>query len=337
MNAPHRVTQRLHWAQSVLNDPHLSLHSASSDASFRSYWRTSSAGQSWIVMDAPPDKEDTHTWLVMAQRLSSAGLNAPLIKALDAEHGFVLMSDLGTRLFLSELRDDSVDVLYAQALDALLHMQTHVSSDDLPHYDEQRLSAEMALMPTWFLQQHLGCNPSCEQWDVIETTFRALLDNAEQQAQVFVHRDYHSRNLLIADNGQPGILDFQDAVHGPITYDLVSLLRDCYIAWPTERVDEWVEAYRRKAEAAGLATGTSSQFLRAFDLMGLQRHLKVLGIFCRLYYRDGKAGYLNDLPLVWHYTQTIGRKYPQTTPLITYLEQCIGTRALNLPSTACKP
>lgn len=327
-----RQTQRLIWAQSALNDPQLSLESASSDASFRSYWRGTSNGKTWIVMDAPPDKEDTGPWLAMAKRLTDAGLNAPLINAVDAENGFVLMSDLGTRLFLPELNEQSVERLYGQALDALLQMQTKLPSSDLPPYDEVRLVAEMELMPTWFFERHLGFTPTCEQWDVIELAFRCLLNSAEKQTQVFVHRDYHSRNLLISDSGQPGILDFQDAVHGPITYDLASLLRDCYIAWPNELVEAWLESYRVKAEAAGLVTGTAKQFLRAFDLMGLQRHIKVLGIFCRLYYRDGKAGYLNDLPLVWHYTQTIGRKYPETAPLIALIEQAIGERDITLAS-----
>ena len=332
MTQPPRATQRLLWAQSALNDPALALESASSDASFRSYWRGQSGGRTWIVMDAPPDQEDTGPWLAMAERLNGVGLNAPDIRAVDAENGFVLMSDLGTRLFLPELNEQSVDTLYGQALDALLQMQTRVPSADLPAYDEQRLTAEMELMPTWFFERHLGFTPSCEQWDVLEVAFRALLNSAGRQAQAFVHRDYHSRNLLISESGQPGILDFQDAVHGPVTYDLVSLLRDCYIAWPDERVEAWVEAYRQRAEAAGLATGSPSQFLRAFDLMGLQRHIKVLGIFCRLYYRDGKAGYLNDLPLVWEYTRRIGLKYPETAPLAALIAHAIGPRDITLPS-----
>ena len=327
-----RATQRLLWAQNILNDPQFSLASASEDASFRSYWRGTHAGQTWIVMDAPPDKEDTGPWLAMAKRLTDAELNAPLIKAVDSENGFVMMSDLGTQLFLPALNDQSVQGLYQQALDSLLHMQLKVSSADLPAYDEQRLVAEMELMPTWFFERHLGFTPSCDDWDVIELAFRALISNAEHQAQVFVHRDYHSRNLLLSATGQPGILDFQDAVCGPITYDLASLLRDCYIAWPNEQVEAWVEVYRLNAEAAGLVTGNKAYFLRAFDLMGLQRHIKVLGIFCRLYYRDGKVGYLNDLPLVWQYTQNIGRKYLETAPLISLIEQAIGARDIRLPS-----
>jgi aminoglycoside/choline kinase family phosphotransferase len=327
-----RAAQRQIWAQQVLSDAEFRLESASADASFRSYWRGRSAGQTWIVMDAPPDQEDTGPWLAMAQRLTDAGLNAPLIRAVDAENGFVLMSDLGTRLFLPELDADSVDALYSQALAALLQMQLHVPCTDLPAYDEVRLVTEMELMPTWFFERHLGFTPSCEQWDVIELAFRALISNATAQTQVFVHRDYHSRNLMITESGKPGILDFQDAVRGPMTYDLVSLLRDCYIAWPDERVYAWVEDYRQRAEAEGLATGAPERFRRAFDLMGLQRHLKVLGIFCRLYYRDGKAGYLQDLPLVWRYTRDIGRRYQETAALIDLIEQTLGERDITLPS-----
>jgi N-acetylmuramate 1-kinase len=332
MTVINRATQRLQWAQGILNNPAFSLESASADASFRSYWRGTDQGRSLIVMDAPPDKEDTGPWLAMAKRLTDAGLNAPLVHAVDADNGFVLMSDLGTRLFLPELTDESADGLYSQAFDALLRMQTRVPSTDLPAYDEARLVAEMELMPTWFFQRHLGYNPECEQWDIIESAFRALINNANRQTACFVHRDFHSRNLLISESGDPGILDFQDAVHGPMTYDLVSILRDCYIEWPEQRVEAWVEDYRQRAQAAGLATGSSAEFRRAFDLMGLQRHLKVLGIFCRLYYRDGKAGYLNDLPLVWQYTREVGRRYPETAELITLIERAIGTRDIRLPS-----
>jgi N-acetylmuramate 1-kinase len=332
MATPLRSVQRLIWAQNALDDAGFSLESASADASFRSYWRGQSAGTSWIVMDAPPDREDTGPWLAMARRLTEAGLNAPLIRAVDAENGFVLMSDLGSRLFLPELDESSADRLYGQALDALLRMQLQVPCDDLPAYDESRLVAEMELMPTWFFERHLGFTPGCEQWDVIELAFRALVGNATGQTQVFVHRDYHSRNLMIADGDRPGILDFQDAVRGPMTYDLVSILRDCYIEWPDQRVYRWVEDYRQRAEAAGLMTGNPERFRRAFDLMGLQRHLKVLGIFCRLYYRDGKAGYLQDLPLVWRYTRDIGRRYPETAPLVDLIEQALADRDITRPS-----
>ena len=331
MTLPTRAAERLAWTRSALRDPQAQLESASADASFRSYWRSHSGGRTWIVMDAPPDKENIRPWLDIAQRLNAAGLHAPEIQASDAELGFVLMADLGTRLYLPALNEDSVDALYADALDALLTMQTQVEAADLSPYDEARLVAEMELMPTWFLTRHLGFTPECEDWDVIEPAFRALVNNAQMQPQAFVHRDYHSRNLLIADGNNPGILDFQDAVRGPVTYDLVSLLRDCYIAWPEPRIDAWVESYRQRLVGAGITDVDGATFRRGFDLMGLQRHIKVLGIFCRLWYRDGKAGYLNDLPLVWKYTREVGLRHAEIVPLIGLIERALGERDITLP------
>lgn len=326
-----RIAQRLDWTRQALNDPSARLEGASADASFRSYWRCELGGRTWIVMDAPPDREDIRPWLDVAARLNAAGLHAPEIVASDAEQGFVLMSDLGTRLYLPELGDATVDSLYGDALDAMLVMQTRVDFRGLPAYDEARLVAEMELLPEWFLKRHLGFTPACEEWDIVESAFRALEKSARAQPQAFVHRDYHSRNLLITASRNPGILDFQDAVVGPVTYDLVSLLRDCYIAWPEERVYAWVEAYRARLLAAGIAVGDETQFRRKFDLMGLQRHIKVLGIFCRLWYRDGKAGYLNDLPLVWRYTREVGRRHPETAELVALIERALGDRDITRP------
>jgi aminoglycoside/choline kinase family phosphotransferase len=331
MASPPREAQRLAWTRAALGDPRAMLASASADASFRSYWRCRSDGRSWIVMDAPPGREDVRPWLDVAGRLGAGGLHAPQVLASDADQGFVLMSDLGTRTYLPELDEGSVDALYADALAALLAMQTRVDCAGLPDYDENRLVAEMELMPEWFLQRHLGLAPDCGQWDEIEVAFRELVRNARIQPQAFVHRDYHSRNLMVVADNNPGIVDFQDAVRGPISYDLVSLLRDCYVEWPEQRVYGWVDGYHSRAVAAGLTDVDGATFRRGFDLMGLQRHLKVLGIFCRLWYRDGKAGYLNDLPLVWKYTRTIGGRYPETAPLIALVEQAIGDRDISLP------
>ena len=331
MPLPSRELARLTWTRDALDDPTAVLERASVDASFRSYWRTRSGGHTWIVMDAPPDREDIRPWLDIAQRLNAAGLHAPRIRAADAESGFVLMSDLGGRLYLPELNQVSAEALYGDALAALQVMQTRIDSSDLPPYDEQRLVAEMELLPEWFLQRHLGYTPDCGEWDAIEVAFRALVDNAQRQEQAFVHRDYHSRNLLVCNDNNPGILDFQDAVRGPITYDLVSLLRDCYIAWPDEQVYRWVESYRLLLVGAGVTQVDAATFRRGFDLMGLQRHIKVLGIFCRLWYRDGKAGYLGDLPLVWRYTRDIGLRYAETAPLIALIERALGTRDITLP------
>ena len=336
METTSREQARLDWLRATLGDPAATLESASADASFRSYWRTAAGGRTRILMDAPPDREDTGPWLDIAARLVAAGLHAPRVEAVDAERGFILMSDLGERLYLPALDADSVDGLYGAAMDALLAMQTRVDASDLPAYDEARLVAEMELMPTWFLQRHLGMDASCGDWDVVEVAFRALVENATRQEQAFVHRDYHSRNLLLplpgADDGGPGILDFQDAVRGPVTYDLVSLLRDCYIAWPDDRVYAWAEQYRRRLVDAGLTRVDADTFRRGFDLMGLQRHIKVLGIFCRLWYRDGKAGYLRDLPLVWKYTREVGSRYPEIAPLVALIDEALRGRDITLPS-----
>jgi aminoglycoside/choline kinase family phosphotransferase len=332
METTSREQARLDWTRHALGDPAATLERASADASFRSYWRSRSGGRQHIVMDAPPDREDVGPWLDIARRLGAAGLLAPHVEAADPSQGFILMSDLGDRLYLPELTEASADALYGDAMDALLRMQRDVDASDLPPYDEARLVAEMELMPTWFLERHLGFASDCRQWDAVEIAFRALVDNATRQEQVFVHRDYHSRNLLLADAGGPGILDFQDAVRGPVTYDLVSLLRDCYVEWPDERVYHWAEDYRRKLAEAHLTRVDAATFRRGFDLMGLQRHLKVLGIFCRLWYRDGKAGYLRDLPLVWKYTRDIGRRYEETAPLVALIETALGDRDITLPS-----
>lgn len=329
-----RAERRLQWTREALGDPALRLESASSDASFRSYWRTVGHLPAWIVMDAPPDKEDVRPWLDVARRLRGAGIAAPDVRAENLEEGFLLISDLGRALYLPALHAGSVDALYGEAMDTLLALATRVDAGGLPPYDEARLVAEMELLPTWFVQRHLGVVPECEDWDVVESAFRALVTSATHQPQVFVHRDFHSRNLLLpVDGAGPGVIDFQDAVRGPVTYDLVSLLRDCYITWPDAQVYGWVEAFRTRLEATGVRCGSPEAFRRAFDLMGLQRHLKVLGIFCRLWYRDGKAGYLGDLPRVWAYVRDVGRRHPETVPLVELLERWIGARDLTTPAT----
>ena len=332
MHLPDRESLRLAWTRAALSDPHAPLVRASNDASFRSYWRTRSADRSWIVMDAPPDREDIRPWLDVAARLARAGLHVPEIQAADPDRGFVLMEDLGDRTLLPELTLTTVDGHYDDAMDAILAMQLAADTTGLPGYDEPRLVAEMELMPQWFLQRHLGMAIECEEWDVVEQAFRALVDNALAQPQAFVHRDFHSRNLLLTDRDNPGIVDFQDAVRGPVTYDLVSLLRDCYVTWPDERVDAWAESFRRRLDHAGVRVPSREAFLRAFDLMGVQRHLKVLGIFCRLWYRDGKAGYLQDLPRVWAYTRDVGRRHPEIAPLVALVERAIGRRDLTQPA-----
>ena len=326
-----RAAQRLAFARAALNEPSLTLERASEDASLRSYWRTSGAHGTAILMDAPPpENEKLAAWLDIDARLRNAGLHAPEVIAEDRVAGFVLMEDFGTRLFLPELNESSVGALYSQALDALLVMQTRVDAAGLPPYDEPRLMTELELMPTWFLQKHLGARIECDEWDVIELAFRRLIDNALMQPRAFLFRDFHSRNLMIVPDNGPGLVDFQDALKGPLTYDLVSLLRDCYIEWDEARVHDWAEAHRQRLRDAGAldAKVDAQQWRRWFDLMGLQRHIKVLGIFCRLWYRDGKRGYLNDLPRVWHYVRSIASRYPEFAEFLALMEGEIGGRDL---------
>ena len=361
-----RTATRLAWARSILGDPALTLEPASADASFRSYWRTQHRGRSWIVMDSPPAQEDPRPWLEIGARLSAAGLHVPVVQAQDLQQGFLLIEDLGSQLYLPALNESTVDALYGDALQALLRMQRDVDVEGMQPYDRAFLQRELEIMPDWFLGRHLGHTPSCDEWDVLEAAFTTLLHNALAQPRCFVHRDYHSRNLLIVDQDSPrsiaqrlsshgktapgilspgiiapgllspGIIDFQGALVGPITYDLASLLRDCYIAWEPGRVAGWVEGHRRHLQAAQLidAAVDHQQFLRWFDLTGLQRHLKVLGIFCRLCYRDGKQGYLEDLPRVYDYVVEVASGYPELAELVALLRRCVGTRDLRQPVTA---
>ena len=352
-----RPSARLAWTREALGNDQLTLVPASADASFRSYWRTQhDAGQHWIVMDSPPAQEDPQPWLDIGARLASAGLHVPAVRAHDMQQGFLLIEDLGSRLYLRELRDATADALYGAALDALLRMQCGVDANDLPAYDRAFFSRELELMPEWFLGKHLGCTPSCEEWDVLEEAFTIVLHAALEQPRCFVHRDYHSRNLLIVGDvsaaaptsvgteaqtagpflPNPGIIDFQGALRGPITYDLASLLRDCYIVWHRQRVEAWVENYRQRLLGTRWRSEIPDQtrFLRWFDLTGLQRHIKVLGIFCRLYYRDGKHGYLDDLPRVYRYVIDVAGRYPELHAFTTLLERYVDTRNLRVPAPA---
>jgi len=327
---PDRAPARLAWARRALDDASLTLEPASADASFRSYWRTTHAGQSWIVMDSPPAQEDPRPWLEIGARLSAAGLHVPAVRAQDLEQGFLLIEDLGSRLYLAELNDANADQLYGDAMDALLAMQTRVRSDDLPPFDHAVLVNGLEVMPEWFLTRHLGHTPSCGEWDVLEAAFDAIVRNALAQPRRFVHRDFHSRNLLVVAENNPGIIDFQGALHGPVTYDLASLLRDAYIAWPRVRVEGWVESCRLRLRHAGVIGEEvdASRFLRWFDLTGLHRHVRVLGQFYRLWYRDGKPGYLRDVPQVYRYVIEVARRYPELVDFAELLERHAAGRDL---------
>jgi aminoglycoside/choline kinase family phosphotransferase len=345
MDMHDRAAARLAWTRATLGDASLSLASASADASFRSYWRTAHTGRSWVVMDSPPAQEDPQPWLEIGQRLRDAGLHVPAVEACDLDQGFLLIEDLGDRLYLGELNQHSVDALYGDALDALVRMQAKVDVSGMQRYDYAFLSRELEIMPEWFLGRHLGQPASGADWQVLEAAFAVLLESALEQPRCFVHRDFHSRNLLRVPIGEPapsgllrspGIIDFQGALIGPITYDLASLLRDCYIAWDEERVQGWVESYRHRLLAAHLIGEEidADRFARWFDLIGLQRHLKVLGLFCRLNYRDGKAGYLGDLPRVYDYVIRIARRHHELAALADLLESRVARRDLRQAVTA---
>ena len=301
------------WLAGVLGGPPSRVAPASADASFRRYFRVWRDGETWVAMDAPPGKEDLAPYIHVAGILAGAGVNVPRVLAQDAARGFLLLTDLGSRQYLDALRaGEDADALYRDALAALLRMQARVApaSASLPAYDAARLRQEMELFPAWFLERHLGVVTGPAERAMIDAQFALLEQSALAQPQGLVHRDYHSRNLMVCDDN-PGVLDFQDACIGACTYDLVSLLKDCYIAWPRERVLGWLREYRAMVAQAGMHfPGDERDFIRAFDLMGLQRHLKVLGIFCRLWYRDGKRSYLSDLPLVLEYALQVTAAEP---------------------------
>jgi aminoglycoside/choline kinase family phosphotransferase len=311
-----RLAELRRWVIEDLGFAGSVIAPASVDASFRRYFRVTRGADSYIVMDAPPDKEDSAPFVKVARMLAGMDLNVPIILARDMARGFLMLSDLGSRQYLDELpAPGAVDRLYEDALAALRTMQTAdpAISRDLPKYDRALLMREMELLPEWFLRRHLGMNIGAPERCLLDASFDSLVQAAAVQPSVFVHRDYHSRNLLVTAQENPGILDFQDAVWGPVTYDLASVLKDCYIAWPAARVRAWVLEYREKLLEDGFAlNATPAEFVRWFDLIGLQRHIKVLGIFARLYYRDGKPQYLKDLPRVLDYARDTAANYPET-------------------------
>ncbi len=318
-----RLVQLEHWLQKVFGASDFTLTTASADASFRRYFRVTRHGETWIAMDAPPDKEDMRPYIRIANMLVDVGVNAPRVLHSNFDAGFLLNSDLGSRTYLAELAAPAnVDPLYHDALTALVTVQSRAAGHaaGLPAYDAALLQREMTLFPEWFCGRHLALALDEAATKALQGVFAALTAEALQQPRVFVHRDYHSRNLMMTDDTRlgpnPGILDFQDAVNGPVTYDLVSLLRDCYIAWPVARVHGWVRRFRDEAAGAGVSVGTDeAQFLRWFDWMGVQRHLKAIGIFARLWHRDGKSGYLKDIPRTLGYVREVAACYRELQPL----------------------
>jgi len=315
------------WLEHDLNLSLESLLPASSDASFRRYFRAAVDGRNFIAMDAPPAHEDVRPFIKVAALLREAGVQAPKIHAQDLEKGFLLLCDFGNRPYLDSLNEDTADALYGDALDSLARLKrgVDINTCGLPPYDEALLRREMDLCPEWFLARLLGRPASPAEQAVLADTWQILVDSALEQPRVCVHRDYHSRNLMITDTGNPGVIDFQDAVVGPATYDLVSLLRDCYIVWPQARVEHWVAGYHRRLLDEGLVAETDPErFLRWFDLMGLQRHIKVLGIFARLHLRDGKPGYLGDIPRVMNYVVEASARHPELADFLAFLQDGVA-------------
>jgi aminoglycoside/choline kinase family phosphotransferase len=334
------------WLVEDLKLPVLSINVASADASFRRYFRVEidpelnrkllknslsnalpiTLPNTIIAMDSPPEHEDNVLFVNCTEFLNDCGLNIPNIYAKNIELGFLLIKDLGVRTFDKALDIDTADDLYADATLALLKMQTtalqHTKFHQTLPYDDQKLQLEMSLFEDWYIKEHHNSALNSNQQNALDRTFKLLISSALEQPQVLVHRDYHCRNLLVNEKQNPGIIDYQDMVIGPITYDLVSLLKDCYIEWPTEKVDLWALQFHKLILKNSLHSEISTtQWLRWFDWMGVQRHLKILGIFCRLYYRDGKDQYLGDLDLTYRYLMNTCQKYPELKSLKEILEQ----------------
>jgi aminoglycoside/choline kinase family phosphotransferase len=301
-----------------------SLRPASADASFRRYFRLDARGVDGgtaIVMDAPPPQEDTRPFLRVAALLHEAGLNAPRVLAQDVQQGFLLLTDLGATTYLAALNEDNAGELFAAATGALIRWQLASRDGALPPYDEALLRRELDLFPQWYLGRHLGREPTPAQRQTLAALWRQLIDACLAQPRVFVHRDYMPRNLMVTEPA-PGILDFQDAVAGPIAYDVVSLLRDAFVSWPEERVLDWAIRYWEGARRAGLPVAADfADFYRDFEWTGLQRHLKVLGIFARINYRDGKPQYLADTPRFIAYARAVARRYRPLAPLARLLDE----------------
>ncbi len=314
-----RLTELQQWLESLSANTYTDIRPASADASFRQYFRVSNTqdNKNYIVMDAPTDKEDCRPFIQITDLIRGVNVNAPNIIARNIQKGFLLLDDLGNKPYLDNLNADNAEQLYIDAIDALLKMQSIYSM--LPAYDETLLRTEMLLFETWYVNRHLGTKLTAQQQIALNEIFELLISSALEQPQVFVHRDYHSRNLMITDTNNPGVIDYQDAVNGPITYDLVSLFKDCYIEWPRHKVEHWLDLY--------LARLTPTHFiekktlLKWFDFMGVQRHLKVLGIFSRLNYRDGKPQYLDDLPLTLKYITDCCDRYQELQPLKELLNE----------------
>jgi hypothetical protein len=312
------------WLATQFQGARFSLAPASEDASFRRYFRAAlEDGRSFIAMDAPPDKEDCRPFVRIAGLLAHAGVHAPEVHAQDLGQGFLLLSDLGTKTYLGEIRDENAARLFGDATDALVLWQLATREGELPPYDEALLRRELNLFSDWYVGRHLKKQLAKAQAETLESIFALLVKSALAQPQVYVHRDYMPRNLMLTEPN-PGVLDFQDAVMGPITYDVVCLFRDAFLSWREEQVLDWCVRYWEKAKRARLPVDADfGEFWRSLEWMGLQRHLKVLGIFARINYRDGKPKYLADTPRFIHYARSVAERYRELRPLARLLDEIL--------------
>jgi N-acetylmuramate 1-kinase len=323
-----RFDRMQHWLRPLFPEDPLLLKPASADASFRRYFRLHCAdGSTRIIMDAPPEQEDCRPFIHVASLLHEAGVHAPRVLAQDLDQGFLLLDDLGCTTYLEALPNGDADALFRDATDALLRWQLASRPDVLPPYDEALLRRELALFPDWYVGRHLDIELSAAQRQVLDETFALIVRNNLAQPSVFVHRDYMPRNLMVSAPN-PGVLDFQDAVFGPITYDVISLFKDAFLSWEEERVLDWLIRYWEKAKRAGLPVDSDfSAFYRDCEWMGMQRHLKVLGIFARINYRDGKPHYLADTPRFVNYVRTVAARYREFGPLLRLFDELHGQTA----------
>lgn len=317
-----RAAQRLAWARAALDDDGAALERASTDAGFRSYWRSVGAGPSRIVMDSPPDKEDVRPWLRVRDLLDAGGMRVPRVLARDVAAGFLLLEDLGGPTVAQVIDDANADAHMDAAIAQLVRLQSLALPTDFPAFGEALLQRDAGLFEEWFLRRHLGLELDCGDVECLQLAQRRLMDTMLAQPRVPTHRDYMPRNLMPVEDG-PAVLDFQDLVLGPIAYDPVSLLRDAFLSWPEARVDGWLRRYHARAADAGLPVPALDLFLRDADWCGVQRHLKILGIFARLHHRDGKPRYLADAPRFLAYLDAVVPKYRELDPLRELLERTV--------------
>jgi aminoglycoside/choline kinase family phosphotransferase len=312
------------WLSRQLPGRTFSLAPASADASFRRYFRVTLPDATLIVMDAPPEQEDCRPFVHVAALMSGAGVNVPAVLAQDLTQGLLLLSDLGSTTYLAALNEDNADALFRDAIDALIRWQLASREGVLPPYDEALLRRELDLFPEWYIRRHLGMELNARQRESLEGVFRLILSSNLAQRSTYVHRDYMPRNLMLAEPN-PGVLDFQDAVYGPITYDVASLFKDAFVSWEERRILDWTIRYWEQARRAGLPVDSDfGEFYRNFEWMGLQRHLKVLGIFARICHRDGKPAYVKDAPRFLAYVRAVAGRYAPLSPLLHLLDQLAG-------------